>query len=168
MIFTNTNKETRLTREPFVLEDYKVIWRNFAGRPNKFGAAKKEFAVILDQETAEALQERGVDVKYYAGKDDYDGYHYIKINVGFKKTPPAIKLITGRKIEDLNEETCGCLDFADLESTSLSFTMSTFDNGVVVRHPLYLVSFVARMRVDPLAHLYADAGMLDDDGDAPF
>ena len=53
------------TRNPKKMEirGAQIIWKNFEGRMNDFGSAKRQFTIVIPEEVAAILQQRGWNVK---------------------------------------------------------------------------------------------------------
>lgn len=100
-----------------ILEDAKMIWRNFAGREDQFNReGNRHFTVVLDDKTADQLQEDGWNVKIKTGKEDGDeNINVLKVSVRFDVRPPQIFMITSRGRTKLDEDTCELLDDAELK-----------------------------------------------------
>lgn len=103
--------------ESIILEDVKMIWRNFEGREDQFNReGNRNFTVVLDDKTADQLQEDGWNVKIKTGKEDGDeNFNVLNVAVSFKVRPPQIFLMTSRGRTKLDEETCALLDDAELK-----------------------------------------------------
>lgn len=108
--------------ENIVMENVKFKYPNFSGREvisrkngkvlNKEG--DRNFGIIIDKDTADALVENGWNVKVTPGYEEGDPDQYwlpVAINFNFYQ-PPKVKMITGKKGMILTEDTIGELDSA--------------------------------------------------------
>lgn len=121
---------------PLYIENADILprpFRNFEGREQKFNeAGKRNFCVIIDDpELAQQLSEDGWNVKILAPREEGDeARQYIKVNVSYKKRPPKIKLISGRKVTYLDEESIIELDSADFLNVDLTIRPSVWEEGI--------------------------------------
>lgn len=113
------------------IENAEIFWKNFAGREQQFNAAgKRNFHVFIDdEEMAQRMADDGWNVKIKQPYDETEEPRYhIKVNVDFNSSqPPIIKMIKGRTVVDLDEETVGRLDTAELVQVDLE--ISPYDYG---------------------------------------
>ncbi len=102
------------------LENVKIAFRNFSGEEKIYNkAGSRNFCVILDLETAEALSNDGWNVRYSRPKDEEgDPLAYLQVEVKYNKHPPIISLITKNKTL-LNEDQVGMLDWADIKTADI-------------------------------------------------
>ena len=103
------------------VENAKIIFRNFAGKPSKFNAeGKRNFCLLIDEESANKFRMDGWNVKYLNPRDPDDKPQpYIQVSVAFDNFPPNIFLISGGKKTKLNEDTVSVLDYAEIENVDL-------------------------------------------------
>lgn len=103
------------------VENAKIIFRNFAGKPSKFNAeGKRNFCLLIDDESANKFKMDGWNVKYLNPRDPDDKPQpYIQVSVAFDNFPPNIFLISGGKKTKLNEDTVSVLDYAEIENVDL-------------------------------------------------
>lgn len=104
----------------------KMIFKNFRGLAKQFNpAGKRNFCVLLDDETAEKLEADHWRVKYLPPREEGDSPQaYMKVNVcyGSKVNPdgtvyeygPDIWLITGENRTLQDATTVGSIDVADI------------------------------------------------------
>ena len=103
------------------VENAKIIFRNFAGKPSKFNAeGKRNFCLLIDDESANKFKLDGWNVKYLNPRDPDDKPQpYIQVSVAFDNFPPNVFLISGGKKTKLNEDTIPVLDYAEIENVDL-------------------------------------------------
>lgn len=103
------------------VENARIIFRNFAGKPSKFNAeGKRNFCLLIDDESANKFKLDGWNVKYLNPRDPDDKPQpYIQVSVAFDNFSPNIYLISGGKKTKLNEDTVSVLDYAEIENVDL-------------------------------------------------
>lgn len=125
----NTNfKEESIMKErnveKLILRNVRLIFRNFSGREGKYNkAGQRNFGVIIDDENlAETLNEIGWNVKILAPRDETDEpIHYLPVAVEFEKgRPPKVVMICRDGQVELDEETIGELDYAEIISAKVT------------------------------------------------
>lgn len=152
------------------VENARIIFRNFAGKPGKFNAeGKRNFCLLLDPDSAKDLAEIGWNVKYLNPRDpDDEPQPYIQVAVAFENFPPNIWLITGKKKTRLNEDTVSVLDYAEIENVDVivrpySWSLASGASGIK--------AYVKNMYVTIVENEFEKKyqGFEDDDeGDEPF
>lgn len=154
------------------VEDAKIRYNNFSGRPEKFIAqgGVRHFWLLLDEEMANELAENGFSIKvreYENGDKEYRTD--VKLNYR-SPFPPKVTLITGRSKTVLTEETVGNLDMIDIEHIDL--VLRVYDYGKKMdRKPgephmkFYVKSMYVTQILDSFASKY---DFTDDDDVVPF
>lgn len=104
--------------EKLVFRGCRIVYRNFAGRPDKYNrdGGKRNFAVIIDDpEFADELEAAGWKLKRREPRDEGgDEFITLRVNVNYGYKPPKIYLVVGNKKPVLlNEDTVGELDAID-------------------------------------------------------
>ncbi len=118
-----------------IMENARILFRNFSGNPSKFNAkGKRTFCLVIDPETADNLSEEGWNVKFLKPREEGDTpTPYIQVNVGFKddqSKSPKIYMVTRKKKTLLTEDTVGVLDFAEIDNVDVIVTPYKWDvNG---------------------------------------
>lgn len=132
---------------PIVLENAKLIYRNFAGAAKTFNAkGLRNFNVIIPNDIANVLLSDGWNIKYDEPKEEGDvARARLKVAVRFDNFPPKIWLITDKGKTMLDEETVGLLDDAEIKSVDLKITAST---GIRTdNNEPYVKAYLAKMFV---------------------
>lgn len=114
------------------IENARILFRNFAGKENKFNAkGKRNFCLLLDSDVAEELKDVGWNVKYLNPRDPEDPPQaYIQVAVAFDNFPPNIWMITGNKKTKLDEDSVSVLDYAEIENIDIIVRPYTWEvNG---------------------------------------
>lgn len=104
-----------------LIEDARIIFRNFAGREGKYNReGDRNFAVLLDEDVAEKLSKDGWNVKWLAAREEGDeDQAYMSVSVGFKGRPPKLCMITSKGRTFLGEEECEVFDWVDIKTVDL-------------------------------------------------
>ena len=100
------------------LEDITIAFRNFAGKEDVYNReGDRNFAILLDPQTADSMLRDGWNVKYLREREEGDGQQaYIQVAVSYKNRPPKIVMITSRTMTHLTEDEVELLDWADIET----------------------------------------------------
>lgn len=114
-----------------LIEDARIIFRNFRGEPNKYNrAGDRNFGVIIeDSDFANRLNEEGWNVKILKPRDEQeDVLNYIKVSVNYDYRPPKVYLVTRKGKVLLDDESIGNLDDADIKHIDLSIRPYYWEN----------------------------------------
>lgn len=142
----------------FMVEDARIIYRNFAGREGPYNAAGvRSFAVVLDDKTADEMLKDGWNVKWPRPDDDGNiGNPFISVAVRFDFFPPRVVMMTTRARTSLDEATVEVLDWANIEKVDLicrGSVWSTPDGKGGIK--AYLKSLFVTIDEDYLERKYA-------------
>jgi hypothetical protein len=104
-----------------VVENARLIFKNFAGEESKFNrAGNRNFCVILDGDSAEDLRQMGWNVKALRPREDEDEpTYYLQVTVAFGNFPPKVIMISGKTKTVLDEESISTLDYAEIANVDL-------------------------------------------------
>ena len=105
------------------IENARIIFRNFEGKPSQFNAkGDRNFCVILDidKETADIFKADGWNIKQLRPREEgEEPEFYMQVKVNFNGRPPkVVKIKRGKPIE-LDEDSVSNLDDADIEHVDL-------------------------------------------------
>lgn len=144
--------------KPVVLEDVRIVFRNFSGAATKFNAkGQRNFCAILNDDVAEALKGDGWNVKYLAPREDEDEpTPYIQVKVSYSNRPPRVVLVTERGQTHLGEGEVSILDWADIAKVDLIFRPYPYDVNGRTGLSAYLQSLYVTINEDELERKYAD------------
>lgn len=147
---------------PVVMEDVRMIFKNFSGRPSQFNEeGERNFAILLDEGTAEAMAADGWNVKTLKPRDDADegepNQPFLPIKVEYRKgTPPRVVQITERGRLNLSEGEVMVLDWVDIKNCDIMFRPYPWDINGKQGITAYLQSMYVTIDEDPLEKKYAD------------
>lgn len=140
----------------FMVEDARIIFRNFAGKEGQYNRqGDRNFAVILDPDTAIRMLEDGWNVKYLEARDEGDeSTPYISVGVNFKNRPPRVVLITSTSRTQLGEDSVEVLDYADIMLVDLIARGYDWAVGDKTGTKAYLQSMFVTIKEDELEKKY--------------
>ena len=151
-----------------ILEDTRIILKNFEGRPSEYNAdGNRNFGVLLTPEQAELAERDGWRVRFLKPRDSEDEPQpWIKCNVAWRnrlgervKNPPRVVMVTGRGKSDIQEHTAKILDWADIEKVDVTMRPYTNREGLANG---YLKTMYVTVREDDFERKYYDIPDVDD------
>ena len=144
------------------IDDARIIYRNFAGAPSKFNReGDRNFAVVIeDQDIAEALTEKGWNVKIKQPREEGDEpFMFLPVKVKFNDRGPRVYLqnsLGGRNRVTLDEDTVGILDNVDITNVDLDIRPYDWDVQGKTGRTAYLQSICVTQEVDRFLDRYAE------------
>lgn len=144
--------------EDLMIEDARIIFRNFAGVAKQFNEeGKRNFNLVIPEEAADGMQEAGWNIKYLKPREEGDSPQPIlKVNVSYKHRPPVVVLITSKGRTNLGEEDIDVLDWQEIENVDLRVSPSKWDMNGRQGVSAYLRSIYVTIREDYLEQKYMD------------
>ncbi len=145
-----------------LMEGVKIIFRNFAGKEGQYNReGDRNFAVLLDDTTAEAMANDGWNVKWLKPREDSDEEEppqaYLGVSVNFAKgRPPRVVMVTSRGRTNLGEEDVELLDWADITNVDLIVRPYEWSVNGKTGIKAYLQSIYITIEEDALELKYAD------------
>ena len=145
-----------------LMEGVRIIFRNFAGKEGQYNReGDRNFAVVLDDKTAEAMQADGWNVKTLAAREEDDSETpYLPVAVNFKGRPPRITMVTSRGRTTLDEGQVEMLDWADIVNVDLIVRPYAWEVSGKTGVKAYLQTMYVTIEEDALERKY---GMSDTD-----
>lgn len=149
-----------------VVENARLIFKNFAGEESKFNrAGNRNFCVILDGDSAEDLRQIGWNVKALRPREDEDEpTYYLQVTVAFGNFPPKVIMISGKTKTVLDEESIDTLDYAEIANVDLIIRPYHWEVNGKEGIKAYLKTMYVTIEQDVFAGKYE---CLDDE-DLPF
>lgn len=144
-----------------LMEGVSIMYRNFAGKEGQYNqAGARNFAVRLDDGTAEAMLADNWNVKYTKPREDAEEDEtpqaFLPVAINFKGRPPRIVIITSRGRTNLDEDTVEMLDWADIINVDLIVNPYEWTVQGKSGVKAYLQSMYVTIDEDPLEKKYAD------------
>lgn len=144
------------------IDEARIIYKNFAGAPSKFNReGDRNFAVVIeDQDIAEALTEKGWNVKIKPPREVGDEpFMFLPVKVKFNERGPRVYLqnsLGGRNRVTLDEDTVGILDNVDITNVDLDIRPYDWDVQGKTGRTAYLQSICVTQEVDRFLDRYAE------------
>lgn len=145
---------TYAPRDILQIDDARIIYRNFAGRGDKYNReGDRNFAVVIpDEEMANELTNLGWNVKIKPPREDGDTpFMFLPVKVKFNDRGPNIYLKTGDVQNKLDEESVGLLDNIDIIGVDLDIRPFDWDVNGKQGRTAYLQSIRVIQDVDRFA-----------------
>lgn len=147
------------------IDDAKIIFKNFEGRGDKFNReGDRNFSLLIeDPETAQALLDKGWNVKIKPARDEDEGdFMRLPVKVKFTDYGPRVYLKASKPEPiELDEESIGMLDQIDIESVDMDIRPFDWEVNGRTGRTAYLQSLHVTQRIDRFAARYANMSMED-------
>lgn len=139
------------------IDEAKIIYRNFAGRGDKFNReGDRNFAVLIETEAqAEKLTRAGWNVRVKPPREEGDTpFMYLPVKVKFTDRGPSAYLISGRAKRELGPDTIGCLDDIDILAVDLDIRPYNWEVNGKTGRTAYLQAIHVTQEIDRFAARY--------------
>lgn len=145
------------TAKEFMIEDAKLIFRNFAGKESQFNReGSRNFCVLLPPDVAEDMANDGWNIKTLQAREEGDeDSFYIQVEVGYKNRPPRVVMITSNARTNLGEDEVEVLDWADVQTVDLIARAYEWTVNGKSGIKAYLKSLFITIEEDALERKYA-------------
>ena len=137
-----------------MIDDARIVYRNFSGTGSRYNReGDRNFAVVIpDKEIADALIENGWNVKIKPPREEGDSpFMYMPVKVKFNDRGPNVYLVTGKRMNRLDEESVSCLDDVDIQSVDMDIRPYDWEVNGRNGRSAYLQSIKVTQRIDRFA-----------------
>lgn len=140
------------------IENARLLFKNFAGVEKQYNReGDRNFCIALEPDVAAQMEADGWPIKVLKARDDEETpQEYIKVKVKFGDNPPVAKLVTKRKTTQLDEQTVGMIDVADIANVDLILTQYHWDVNGSTGVTAYLKKIFVTLNEDELDDKYGD------------
>lgn len=153
------------------IDDARLVFKNFAGRADKFNReGDRNFAIIIpDEDMANELINLGWNVKIKPPREDGDDpFMYLSVKVKFNDRGLNVYLVTGHNQNRLDEESISCLDNVYMSSVDLDIRPYDWEINGKTGRSAYLQSMrVVQDITDRFAEDWTEGNTIDPN-DLPF
>lgn len=149
------------------IDDARIVYRNFSGIGSKYNReGDRNFAVVVDdQDICDALTREGWNVRIKPARvEGEEPFMYLPVKIKFNDRGPNAYLVTGKRMNKLDEESVCCLDDVDILSVDLDVRPYDWDVNGKSGRTAYLQSIKVTQQIDRFAESHMDS---EDDGDLP-
>lgn len=152
-------KVTFAPRNILQIDDARIIYRNFSGIGSKYNReGDRNFAVVIPKhDIADELIDKGWNVKIKPPRDeDDDPFMYLPVKVKFNDRGPNAYLVSGKRMNKLDEESISILDDVDILSVDLDLRPYDWDVNGKQGRTAYLQSIKVTQEIDRFAERFAE------------
>lgn len=143
-----------------LVDDARIIYKNFAGKGDKFNREgdRKFSLLITSQEVADAFIDQGYNVKIKAPRDEDDTpFMYLEVKVKFNNRGPVAYLKSGSNVRMLDEDTIEILDNIAIDSVDMDIRPYDWEANGKTGRAAYLQSIHVTQKIfDRFADRYSD------------
>lgn len=145
-----------------VMEGVRIIFRNFEGKEGPYNKeGDRNFAVLLDEKTAQMMAEDGWNVKWLKPREDIadegeEDQPYLPVSLRYDVFPPHVVMVTSRNRTILNEDQVEVLDYADIVNVDLIVRPYTWTVNQKTGIKAYVKTMFVTIEEDQLVKKYAE------------
>lgn len=145
------------------IDDARIVYRNFSGVGSKFNRdGDRNFSVVIDsQEIANRLAEDGWNIKVKPPREEgEEPFITLPVKIKFSDRGPKVYLKTGEILNELDEESIGCLDNVDIISVDMDIRPYDWEVNGKIGRTAYLHAIRVSQEIDRFADRdrYSDIG----------
>lgn len=145
------------------IDDARIVYRNFSGVGSKFNRdGDRNFSVVIDsQEIANRLAEDGWNIKVKPPREEgEEPFITLPVKIKFSDRGPKVYLKTGEILNELDEESIGCLDNVDIIGVDMDIRPYDWEVNGKMGRTAYLHAICVSQEIDRFADKdrYSDIG----------
>lgn len=143
---------------PIEIENARLIFKNFSGRPDKFNpnGGRRTFGLVLTKEQADELTADGWNIKELQPTDEYsDPTYFLQVKVNYGNISPNIYMIAGNKRTLLDAESVDVLDHAELQNVDIIVDPSFWEMNGRTGITAYVKTMYVTIKEDRFASKYS-------------
>jgi hypothetical protein len=144
-----------------MIEGAQIIFRNFEGREDQYNPpGHRSFGVLLDPELAKTMAADGWNVKALRPREDDEEQvekPWLPVAIRFDVFPPHVVMLTSRGRQNLDDDTIGSLDWANIINVDLivrPFEWELRDGRTGIK--AYVKTMFVTIEEDPLQVKYSE------------
>lgn len=140
-----------------MLENARLIFRNFSGKQNQYNpTGQRNFSILLDEETGKKLKKDGWNVKWLKPRDEGDPDQAIlPVKVKYGGKPPKICTITSSGMTVLDQFTIHTLDWASISFADILISPYNWEVGGRKGTAAYVKTMYVTLEEDELEKKYS-------------
>lgn len=146
-----------------LIEDTRILFRNFTGRPTPFKPAggERSFCVIIPPELVPRLESEGWNLKRTKVREDGEEPEvYLQVNVNYDKgRPPRVVMVTPHGKIDLGPGEVETVDVADIKTVDVLLNPYSWEVRGNTGVSAYLKSMFFTVNQDELEDKYSEMQM---------
>ena len=145
-----------MVRKNLVVENGRIIFRNFAGEATKYKrAGSREFSVVFDYETGMELLDQGWNIKTLRPREEGDIPDcHLSVAVQFGAYPPEVYMVRGKKKVLLDEDSISILDQSEIEYCDIVIRPYNWEVNGKAGVKAYVKTMYAVLKEDMFAGKY--------------
>ncbi|MEG0453748.1 MAG: hypothetical protein RR559_00020 [Bacteroides sp.] len=143
--------------EDLIIENARLIYKNFSGKEGKYNrAGDRNFGVVIeDPEQASALSADGWNVRIIPAREEGDlPLHYIPVSISFDNIPPAVYMVTNKRMTVVDDNSIGTFDFAEMRNVDLVLRPYNWDVSGRTGVKAYVKTMYVTINEDAFARKY--------------
>ena len=141
------------------IDDARITYKNFSGAPSQHNReGDRNFALIIpDRQLADDLIANGWNVRIKPPRDDGDDpFMYLPVKVKFNDYGPKVYLVTGKRMNRLDEDSVSMLDHISMRQIDMDIRPYDWNVNGKAGRTAYLQSIRVVQDIDRFEEEYAE------------
>lgn len=151
------------------IDDARITYKNFSGAPSPYNReGDRNFALIVpDRDLADALINDGWNVRIKPPREEGDDpFMYLPVKVKFNDYGPKVYLVTGKRMNRLDEDSVSMLDHISMRQIDMDIRPYDWNVNGKAGRTAYLQSIRVVQDIDRFEEEYAEEEHPEED--CPF